>query len=46
MVQCRRIFTAFCSGATLRGKDEAPDWFQFSVPLIFAKEMEKEAWAY
>lgn len=28
------------------GLDEAPDWFDFSVPHMFDKATEREAWAY
>jgi len=31
---------------TANGLEEADDWFSFSVPEMFRKETEKEAWAY
>ena len=31
---------------TSNGLEEADDWFSFSVPEMFRKETEKEAWAY
>ena len=41
-----RFLGDYNAARQLHGMEPADDWFSFSVPQMFAKETEKEAWAY